>query len=143
MEPREIYRSKLNTYKQAVKGFRCSLQIDISNFDEVVRDSIKNGQIKKFEYCTELTWKTVKKFLYLFAGLDANSPKETIKKLFSSRYIKQKDYELLIEMIEDRNMLSHIYRLEYFEEIHAKLKSYCELMERIVAILEIEFNKED
>lgn len=139
MEPREIFQSKLNTYKQAVEGFVRSLQIETSEFDEVVRDSIKNGQIQKFEYCSELTWKIAKRFLYLFAGLDTNSPKETIKKLFLSRYVGQKDYEALMEMIEDRNMLGHIYRVEYFDKIHAKLISYSDLMGRVVATIENEY----
>ncbi len=138
MEPGEIFQSKLNTYKQAVEGFVRSLQIETSEFDEVVQDSIKNGQIQKFEYCAELTWKMVKRFLFLFAGLDTNSPKETIKKLFSSRYIEQKDYEALMEMIDDRNMLSHIYREEYFNKIYAKLIVYSSLMENVVAIIENE-----
>ncbi len=133
MEPREIFRSKFFAYKQAVEGFLRSLQIDISNFDEVVQDSIKNGQIQKFEYCTELTWKIVKRFLYLFAGLDTNSPKDSMKNLFLAKYVDRKDYEELIVMIEDRNMLSHIYRQEYFDKIHAKLKDYSELMGRIIA----------
>jgi len=136
MEPIEIFRYKFNTYKQAIEGFVRSLQIETSNFDEVVRDSIKNGQIQKFEYCAELTWKIARRFLYLFAGLDANSPKEAVKKLFLSRHIEQKDYETLMEMIDDRNMLSHIYRVEYFDKIHAKLISYSKLMERVIAIIE-------
>ena len=143
MGPIEIFRSKLNTYKQAIEGFARSLQIEISNFDEAVRDSIKNGQIQKFEYCAELTWKIVKRFLYLYAGLDTNSPKEAVKKLFLSRHVDQKDYETLMEMIDDRNMLSHIYRVEYFDKIHAKLISYSDLMERVVAIIEDEYHKEE
>jgi nucleotidyltransferase substrate binding protein (TIGR01987 family) len=142
MEPREIFRSKLNTYKQAVEGFVRSLHIETSNFDEVVRDSIKNGQILKFEYCSELTWKMVKRFLYLFAGLDTNSPKDAIKNLFLSKHIEQKDYEALMEMIDDRNMLSHIYRVEYFDKIYAKLISYSDLMERVISIIEDEDHKE-
>jgi len=142
MEPREIFRSKLNTYKQAVEGFVRSLHIETSNFDEVVRDSIKNGQIQKFEYCSELTWKMVKRFLYLFAGLDTNSPKDTIKNLFLSRHIDQKGYEALMEMIDDRNMLGHIYRVEYFDKIYAKLISYSDLMERVISIIKDEDYKE-
>ena len=142
MEPREIFQAKLNTYKQALEGFVRSLQIETSKFDEVVRDSIKNGQIQKFEYCSELTWKIAKRFLYLFAGLDTNSPKEAIKKLFLSRYVEQKDYEALMEMIEDRNMLSHIYRVEYFDKIHAKLISYSDLMGRVATKIENEYHED-
>lgn len=142
MEPRKIFKSKFFAYKQAVEGFIHSLQIDISSFDEIVADSIKNGQIQKFEYCTELTWKIVKRFLYLFAGLDTNSPKEAIKYLFTTKYVNQKDYEALMAMIEDRNMLSHIYRQEYFNKIYVKLKEYSERMEKIIAVIESEEQKQ-
>jgi uncharacterized protein YutE (UPF0331/DUF86 family) len=84
----------------------------------------------------------VKRFLYLFAGLDTNSPKDTIKNLFLSRHIDQKGYEALMEMIDDRNMLSHIYRVEYFDKIYAKLISYSDLMERVISIIEDEDHKE-
>lgn len=138
MEYAKIFRSKFAVYKKAVEGFNASLEIDLSDFDEIVQDSIKNGCIQKFEYCTELTWKIGKRFLSIAAGLEANSPKEVIKKLFTTGYIKEEELETLLNMIEDRNRLSHIYKNEYFEEILSKLKKYKIQMEDLINRIEQE-----
>ena len=45
MEQREIFEIKFNTYQKAVKGFGQSLEINVSGFDDIVRDTIKNGDI--------------------------------------------------------------------------------------------------
>ncbi|MGB9591768.1 MAG: nucleotidyltransferase substrate binding protein, partial [Candidatus Kryptoniota bacterium] len=64
MEQSQRFRYKLEAYENALKGFGVSLRIDVSNFSEEIVDTIKNGRIQKFEYCTELTWKLIKNFLY-------------------------------------------------------------------------------
>jgi nucleotidyltransferase substrate binding protein (TIGR01987 family) len=138
MEPREAFQLKFSAYKKALKGFLKSLQIDTSKYDEIITDSIKNGQIQKFEYCVELTWKIVKKFLFLFSALDTNSPKEAIKKFYLAKYVNQFDYETLTEMLDDRNFLSHIYDTDSFSAIYGKLNRYGELMERVFAKIEKE-----
>jgi len=114
MEQSERYKYKLAVLEKAIDGFNRSLQIDTSIFTDDVTDAIKNGRIQKFEYCSELIWKVIKLFLFEQHGIDARSPRETIKEFFLVGAVEETNYELLIDMLNDRNRLSHIYQEEFF-----------------------------
>ena len=135
MEQSSKFGYKLDSYEKALKGFGVSLEIDTTGFSEAIADTIKNGRIQKFEYCTELTWKIIKNFLYYYHNIDAKSPPESIKEFFLIVVVDEGSYELLINMLDDRNKLSHIYKEGFFEEIHNKLKNYFEVMNIVLKIL--------
>lgn len=138
MEQREIFLEKLDIYQQAISGLEKALQINPDEYDETVADLIKNGRIQKFEYCEELTWKIIKKFLFYFHGIDAKSPKQSIKEFFLLDIIEQDDYEELMDALYDRNRLSHIYKEEAFNEVIEKLDKYLAVMQKIKNLLKIE-----
>ena len=135
MESTETYQAKLEVVRKAIISFGKLLAVDLSLFREVIADGIKNGQIQKFEYCTELLWKQIKRFLLERDGIDASTPKAAIKEFYLAGYVSEADYEILSDMLDDRNKLSHIYKEEYFSEILEKLKSYLVVMQRVSDIL--------
>lgn len=139
MEQRQIFKLKLKVFKDALAGFEETLGINKNKFDPVVKDAIENGQIQKFEYCAELAWKLVKKYIFVYHGIDCSSPKSAIKEFLLTSEISETDYELLMNMIDDRNMLSHIYRKLYFDEILGKLDGYLHIMKKI----NVKFEKAD
>jgi nucleotidyltransferase substrate binding protein (TIGR01987 family) len=140
MEQKQKFQLKFNTYKKAVTGLSKSLDIDTSQYDEVVGDAIKNGRIQKFEYCTELTWKLIKKYLYIYHNIDTKSPSLSIKEFFNIDMIEHEVYEKLLRMLEMRNRLSHEYREEYFVEIHNQLGDFLNLMEYVIEIISRDIN---
>lgn len=71
------------------------------------------GLVQSFEFTFELTWKTLKDYLTAQAFI-VQSPRDTIKKAFQNNYLK--DGHVWIEMLEQRNLLTHTY-----DEEHAKL----------------------
>ena len=109
------------------------MMIDDTIYGDIEQDTIKSGQVQKFEVCVELFWKTMKKFLYEIHGIEAISPKIVMKQLYRIKYTNEKKYETLIEMINDRNRLSHIYNENQFNEIYCRLTEYLYLMKRIVS----------
>lgn len=135
MEQKQKFQLKLNTFKKAVLGFSNSLKIDVSSFDDIVKDAIKNGRIQKFEYTTEMAWKLIKKYLYIYHNIDAKSPNQSIKEFYNIGLITQNSYEQILRMIEMRNRLSHEYREDYFEEIHEQLNDFLILMQEISEII--------
>ncbi len=124
---------KIKTLEKALLTLEESLQIDVYKFNQIELDTLKNGQIQKFEYCIELCWKTIKTFLNEFHGIDPVSPKATMKALYKTRYINDEIYEALIYMINDRNRLSHIYEEKYFNEIYSKLPHYLSTMKIVLS----------
>jgi nucleotidyltransferase substrate binding protein (TIGR01987 family) len=67
---------------------------------------IRIALIKAFEMTFELSWKTMKDYL-VFNGIDVTFPREIIKQAFASEMIL--DGQLWIEMLEDRNLMTHTY----------------------------------
>jgi len=119
MEDRLKY--KITQYKNAISNFEDSLNIEISELDDIIADTVKSGIVQKFEFCIELLWKTLKVYLLEINGIDCSSPKLIIKEYFRNQDFSSKDYEILIGMINDRNSLSHIYNKEQFEDIYSRI----------------------
>lgn len=132
MEQTNGYEKKLSSLKLALESFKKALAIDVSKFGAIEADTIKSGQVQKFEICVELFWKTVKQYLYDIHGVESISPKIAIKQLYRTQYTDARDYEMLIEMVNDRNRLSHIYNEDQFKAIYSQLPEYLELMQEIV-----------
>src|SRR3989338_8721422 len=122
----ELLTNKCQTLATAVESFRALLAVDLTYYTApIILDGIKNGQIQKFEYTAELSWKLIKKFLWQVDGIETKSPKSAIKAFYTSGHVDEAGYRQLIEMIDDRNFLSHIYDEGDFVRIHQKLSSYC------------------
>ncbi|MBU1171820.1 MAG: nucleotidyltransferase substrate binding protein [Proteobacteria bacterium] len=132
MEHTQDYEKRLISLKQALNTFEKSMHIDDSAFSDIEQDTIKSGQIQKFVVCVELFWKMAKKFLYEIHGLEAISPKMVMKELYRAKYTNEMNYEVLIEMINDRNRLSHVYNEEQFNEIYCRLNEYLDLMNTLL-----------
>lgn len=128
MEPAELYRHKVDTLKIAIQGFRHLLLRNLDGFDPEMVDAIKNGQVQKFEYCTELLWKTIKHNLSFLHGIDEVSPKSVMKAFFRTNNLSQDLYESLILMIDHRNTFSHVYNEQEFNELYSYLKKHGETM---------------
>lgn len=54
MNAQEKYLNFILDYKNALENFSKSLQIITLQFDEIFTDTIKSGQVKKYETVAEL-----------------------------------------------------------------------------------------
>jgi len=131
MEPTNTLAARLTDFLSSLNTFERSLQLEMTKYEGVELDTIKNGQIQKFEYCIELCWKTIKVFLNTVHGVDAVSPKSTIKEFYRVDLVNEQEYELITEMLDDRNRLSHIYNELFFEDIYLKLNDYLVVMKKV------------
>ena len=93
----------------------------------------KDGVIQRFEFTFELLWKTLRIILE-YKGIEVRSPRSAIKEAFKAGLIE--DDEILLDMLEDRNLSSHIYSEEIAEQIFKRIeKAYVPAMEKLLAIL--------
>lgn len=132
MERSKVFLERLSDYSKSLYSLADALKLDLSKFTELELDLVKNGQIQKFEYSIELCWKLIKTFLRELHGIETVSPKSAIKEFFGINLISEEEYELLVQMIDDRNRLSHIYNELFFQQIYARLASYLNLMEKVL-----------
>ncbi|WP_404422529.1 nucleotidyltransferase substrate binding protein [Nibricoccus sp. IMCC34717] len=75
----------------------------------------QEGAVQRFEYTFELAWKTLKDFLEA-SGIVITplTPKQVLKEAFAAKLIT--DGQGWIDMLHERNLLSHTYDFSVFEK---------------------------
>ena len=68
-----------------------------------------------------MAWKALKRYLE-FLGYEPKNPRATLKEGYAQGILK--DENIWIEMIEQRNLFSHIYGEYEIEEIAQNIQSY-------------------
>ena len=112
----ERLKQRLDNYNRA-----------ISNALETQNEYKKNQNkfmmmalIQAFEICFELSWKVQKDYLR-YIGFEVAGPRDVIKQSFASEIIQ--NGEIWLEMLETRNLSTHIYNEEKMKEISDRIVS--------------------
>lgn len=115
----ELLSNKIGNFKKAVERLSEGITELEANESSVVRD----GVIQRFEFTTELAWKATREYLVEQGFIDINSPKSVMKEAFSVGLIS--DDKIWIQILNDRNLTSHIYKEEVADEICERvIKTY-------------------
>ncbi len=103
--------------------------------EEELNQLAKEGMIQRFEYCTELAWKTVKDYLEnQNVVLEQITPRAVIKEAVAAKLLS--GGEDWMNALDARNKMSHTYEFSKFEslikQIEAKyLNLFGELYEKL------------
>lgn len=109
------WKQRFQNFSRAMHLLRLAVEQDQLNQLEQV------GLIQSFMFTFELAWKTLKdKMEEDGIILDKISPKDVIREAYSSKYID--DAEIWLRMIGDRNLLSHTYNFQTFEDVSKIIK---------------------
>lgn len=109
------FQIKLNNYKNALSRLHESLKEAETNNSLTVRD----GVIQRFEFTSELAWKTIREYLLTQEITDINSPKSVMSEAYNNRLITNDTGWL--QILRDRNSTSHIYDEEDAAEIYKRI----------------------
>lgn len=93
----------------------------------------KAGAVQAFEFCYELSWKTMKRVLEL-RGLEVGSPKDTFRKAHEEGLIK--DPEIWFEFQKIRNIVTHTYNEKNLDIIVASFASFSIAMQKLIEQLD-------
>ena len=111
----------LYNFNKSLEKFRIALEIEKEikhqGFEDIYLDLI----VKRFEFTYEMSWKALKRLLE-FLGLEVNSPMLAFKEGFAQGIIK--DEAIWLDMIEQRNLTSHVYDEYQIKEILNKTAEY-------------------
>lgn len=106
------WKQRFENFERAFLLLKEAFEKDIA----VMSDLEKEGIIQRFEYTFELAWKTLKDYLiYNGVSFDQITPKSVIKQAFAAKIIE--DGQVWIDMLEQRNLMSHTYDSESFETV--------------------------
>lgn len=130
---------RLQAFEEAVESLTYLVNVDLaalaSTLDPRLIDGLRSGQAQKFEYTLELAWKAIKGFLKQQEGIDEASPKKVVKAFYLAGYLPEGAYLEMIQAIDDRNKLSHIYERREFDSIAERLPSHAKLLNGILHTL--------
>ena len=124
---------KYDRFTAAVARLREALD----DYKKFPLDSVRDGTIQRFEFCTELAWKTMREYLLDQGYANINSPKEVIKQAFAFGMID--DQKAWVELLNDRNLTSHVYDEAIAAAIFARIEGqYLPLFDRVTAYMKDE-----
>ena len=94
------------------------------------------GVIQFFECAFELSWKTLKDWLFE-QGFDEKTPRDVIRRSFEVEIFSEADTGLFLEALHSRNELSHMYDEELVREGLIKIgEVYVPMLGRLYRRLE-------
>jgi len=98
------WKQRFENLDRAVQKLTLAVdRLSITPEDELVAMAL----IQAFEFCFELSWKTLKDYLTYEGVEDAVTPRQVIKLAFHFEMLD--DGAIWIDMLEKRNLLSHTY----------------------------------
>ena len=131
-------------WKQRFQNFDRSLVLlrsALENGPEALNALEKEGSIRRFGYCFELAWKTVKDHLeangWVFATI---TPRQVLKDAFAAKVLPEG--QVWMDTLDHRNLLSHTYSSDHFQEaVEAVHRRYLPAFSVLHDFLQTEANR--
>jgi len=130
---REKFKRTFERFEKAFGKFKEVIE-GRSLFDFLSKELIVEIATKRFEYTFESMWKALKEYFRL-EGIDCSTPLKCFKEAFKDGIVSEENEEIILEMIEKRNEIVHIYDEKKAEEIFEFIKKK-EVMDVIREIYE-------
>jgi len=127
----------LYNYKNALNRFIDAIEKETILKEEGFYDIFLDLIVKRFEFTYDMSWKAIKRYLD-FVGIDVTNPRNSFKEAYSIGLIK--DENIWLDMINQRNLSSHIYSEFEIRDILYKLEDYKKVFVELKNKLEKELN---
>jgi len=113
----------LYNFENALNRLIRALDMEDEIKDEGFGDIYLDLTVKRFEFTYEMGWKALKRYLE-FLGFEPKNPRATFKEAYAQDILR--DDNIWLNMIEHRNLSSHIYDEYEIKEIVENVNSYKE-----------------
>lgn len=111
----------LYNFSNALKRYVSAIENQKNLYDEGFGDMYLDLIVKRFEFTYETGWKAIKRVLD-YMGLETRNPRACIKEAYVQNLIDNE--AVWLDMIEQRNLSSHVYDEYQIEEIKEKTELY-------------------
>lgn len=122
------FRESIDLMKEHQEAFQSSS----THKNELEYRAHRDSVIKRFEFTLDTSWKYLKFYVEAQVGIVQNSPKPVVRECFRNGFITEKQATEALDMINGRNMTSHIYREEIAENLLKRIPSYYTLLSTIL-----------
>ena len=121
------FTEKLSKFSDTIKR----LEEALKEYDKYQITSSRDGVIQRFEFCTELAWKSTREYLLAQGYVDINSPKSVMKQAYADNLID--DDQAWLALLYARNLTSHIYDENTANDIFDDIKNkYLTLLKQLL-----------
>ena len=120
-------------FKRALERFRVLVNERDRWVAEGNGDIVLDVAAKRFEFTYEMAWKALKRLLD-FLGIDARAPRLVFKEAYAQGLLSEE--QVWLDMIEMRNLSSHIYDEHEISKILTQLERYLAAFEALQAKIE-------
>lgn len=115
------FEDGLYNFNRALERFKEAIsqreELEQRGYGDIVLDLCT----KRFEFTFEMSWKAIKRGLD-YMGIEAAHPRACFKEAFAQGLITNQD--VWLEMIEQRNLTSHVYNQDEVKGILTRLETY-------------------
>lgn len=132
------FEDGLYNYRRAYERFAEALEKKEALVQAGFGDIFLDLAVKRFEFTYEMAWKAIKRYLD-YAGIGVHAPRACFKEAFSQQLITEE--QIWLEMIERRNLSSHIYNQDEIAGILIRLNDYKKAFNGLILELEVKVNR--
>jgi len=93
----------------------------------------RDAAIQRFEYSVEAVWKAARRYLRIVEGIEAGSPKNTVRGCFEATMLNEAQARGLLAMIDDRNLTVHTYNEALAQMIASRLAQHATALANWIA----------
>lgn len=130
---KQRFEDGLHNFQKAFEKFAKVVEEKEEYFNRGFGDIYLDLVVKRFEFTYEMSWKALKRYLD-YMGMDCAGPRNCFKEAFAQKVIGSQD--IWMDMIEQRNLSSHIYDEDEIKEILGKIADYKNAFQDLLASLE-------
>jgi nucleotidyltransferase substrate binding protein (TIGR01987 family) len=129
-----LAKQALKTFDEAVTDFenRMAFPTQQSFSEEKLEELLRDSVIKRFEYSVDTVWKFLKEYIKKKYGVELASPKPVLRECFRNKLLNEKEIELALKMIDDRNDAVHAYNIEVADVVSEAAIEYCHLLKTLL-----------
>ena len=129
----ELMNKKHEKLEKLIKAVD-RLSESLKDYERFPLETVRDGVIQRFEFCTELAWKTLREHLIEQGYTEINSPKSVMKTAFSDGLLA--DEQGWLDVLNSRNITSHLYDEETAAQIFHKINTvYYNLFRNLIESL--------
>ncbi|HBY05380.1 MAG: Nucleotidyltransferase substrate binding protein, HI0074 family [candidate division TM6 bacterium GW2011_GWE2_42_60] len=131
-----VLQKALSTLQESVADKKKS-----ESYDEKLYRQYRDSLIQRFEYSTDLLWKVLRTYMQEVYGANPlPAPKPVFKEAFALGLLNENEAKIFFEMIDARNITSHMYQEEFADILSTKIPAFYEQMALLVTRMQPESN---
>ncbi|HLJ31175.1 MAG TPA: HI0074 family nucleotidyltransferase substrate-binding subunit [Candidatus Babeliales bacterium] len=102
------------------------------SIDLETKEERRDSLIKRFELTYDLLWKYLREYLILTNGITADSPRKVFQECLSLSLTNREETKELIDLIEDRNLTTHVYDIDLANRVAADIQKHHDVIDAII-----------